>query len=56
MTIKIMKATKKFRIWYKTPFGVGIDEKKAKSADALKLSKKQLKNLIEIEPLEPVEI
>ncbi|WP_166444669.1 hypothetical protein [Dyadobacter bucti] len=47
-----MNAIRKFRVWYHTPFGVGIDEKRAISADKLKLSKKQQLNLIEIEHLE----
>lgn len=52
MTMKARaNATKKFRIWYSTPYGVGIDLKRGSSADALKLSKKQRLNLIEIEPL-----
>lgn len=44
-----IKTTQKFRVWYRTPYG--IDEKRAISADRLKLSKKQELNLIEIEPL-----
>jgi hypothetical protein len=46
------KVTQKFRIWYRTPYGVGIDQQRGASADTLKLSKKQRLNLIEIEQLE----
>ena len=42
---------KQFRIWQKTQFGIGFEIKKAKSIEALKLSKKAKKNLIEIEEI-----
>lgn len=53
MTMKARaNASQKFRIWYRTPYGVGIDYKRGIGADALKLSKKQRSNLIEVELLE----
>lgn len=45
------ETTRKFRIWYRTPYGVGIDQKRGVSADTLKLTKKQRLNLIEVEML-----
>lgn len=43
---------KKFRIWYKTEYGVGIEIKKAKDISLLKLTKKVDNNLIEIEEID----
>lgn|GEM_PF-6104534 len=46
-----IKTTQKFRVWYRTQYGIGIDEKRAGTAEAVKLSKMQRLNLIEIELL-----
>ena len=46
-----MKTTKTFRIWHKTSFGIGFEDKKAKSLESLKLSKWLRDRLIEIEEL-----
>lgn len=42
---------KNFRIWHKTTFGIGFEDKKAKNIETLKLSNWIKKRLIEIEEL-----
>jgi hypothetical protein len=46
-----MKFTHTFRIWHKTSFGIGFEDRIAKSLDTLKLSKWLKERLIEIEQL-----
>ena len=46
-----MTTTKTFRIWHQTSFGIGFEDKRAKSLDTLKLSKWLKDRLIEIEQL-----
>jgi hypothetical protein len=48
---QIMRAKKTFRIWHKTSFGIGFEDRRAKSIEALKLSKWIKDRLIEIEEL-----
>ena len=42
---------KTFRIWHKTSFGIGFEDKKAKSKTSLKLNKFLKTRLIKIETL-----
>lgn len=42
---------KTFRIWHKTSFGIGFEDKKAKDKTSLKLSKFLKERLIKIETL-----
>ena len=42
---------KKFRIWHKTSFGIGFEDRKAQTKEKLKLSKWLKERLIEIEEI-----
>lgn len=42
---------KKFRIWHRTSFGIGFEDRKAKSIDKIKLSKWLTERLINIEEI-----
>jgi len=51
-----MKKLKKFQIWYMTEYGLGLEEKKAKSIELLKLTKKQKENLFKICEWDEIEL
>jgi hypothetical protein len=46
-----MKTKVTFRIWHRTSFGIGFEDKKAESKEKLKLSKWLTQRLIEIEEI-----